>query len=454
MLRFFSFPLLLLLVLVSTAWAADDSEADRALRRGISRSGRNDYEGALADFNKVMELKPDHADAYLQRGIVLRKQNKLSAALDDFNKANELDPKLDIWLERGFAYYNLGRFAEAIADETKYLELDPQDASRWNRRGESHDAAGNLLAALADYDKSISLNSKLAIAQFNRGAVNRKLGNVKAALEDFSRAIELNSNHSDAWNCRSLVKVWQGDYEGALVDINQAITVDPKVFALYANRYVNHLLLGHAEAAQKDYDEYLRLRPGSEQYLQNLAKSYFPILKQNPTPKTAQEFLTRGNAFYSATPTFFVLAAADYRRAAELDDFNPDAPYSLGCALNQLGYADAALAAFQKCLEADDRHFLAYESMGEIYRMKLNKFDEAVEAHSQALKIKSDHISALAGRGAAHLSRKDFRAAIKDFDKTLEMDPKYIFSLTYRGESHFKLGQLDKALADLGTRIK
>src|SRR5947207_13786226 len=78
---------ILVLLFFGVAPAADDAGADRALRRGISRYGRSDYDGALSDFNKAIELKPELADAYLQRGKVLHAQGKYTEALADFNKA-------------------------------------------------------------------------------------------------------------------------------------------------------------------------------------------------------------------------------------------------------------------------------------------------------------------------------------------------------------------------------
>jgi tetratricopeptide (TPR) repeat protein len=212
------------------------------------------------------------------------------------------------------------------------------------------------------------------------------------------------------------------------------------------------LLMGQDESAQKDYDEYLKLRPGSERYLEDLAKTYVPVLKQNPSPKTAQEFLTRGNALYNAT--YYTLAAADYSRAAELDEFNPDAFYNLGTAFKQLNYADAALYACRRCLEADDRYFEAYERIGDISRMKFDKYDDAVEAYSNAIKIKPDLMTAWAGRGGAHMLLEKYPEAIKDFDKALELDATNVYSWTFRGQSYFKMGQVDKALADLDKALE
>lgn len=71
------------------------------------RCQRGDYEGALSDFSKALELEPDYIKALNNRGILLATVfNNFQAAHADFTKILTLDPaNSNAWLGRGTAYF-------------------------------------------------------------------------------------------------------------------------------------------------------------------------------------------------------------------------------------------------------------------------------------------------------------------------------------------------------------
>src|SRR5947199_317623 len=75
-------------------------------------------------------------------------------------------------------------------------------------------------------------------------------------------------------------------------------------------------------------------------------KNFLPIFQKYQHPKTAQDFYTRGKALYDAA--YYQNAEFDLQRSIELDDFNPDAYYWLGKALEANGCYDAAIEQFKK----------------------------------------------------------------------------------------------------------
>ena len=85
---------------------------------------KGDLDGAIADYTKAIELKPDDAGAYNNRGNA--KQTK-------------------------------GDLDGAIADYTKAIELKPDDAGAYCNRAAWRKAKGDLGGALADYNKAIEL---------------------------------------------------------------------------------------------------------------------------------------------------------------------------------------------------------------------------------------------------------------------------------------------------------
>ena len=62
--------------------------------RGVSKFKLEDYEGAIADYYKALEINPNFADAYYNRGVSkLKLKNQKESACLDLNKATELGSK-------------------------------------------------------------------------------------------------------------------------------------------------------------------------------------------------------------------------------------------------------------------------------------------------------------------------------------------------------------------------
>jgi len=65
-------------------------------------------------------------------------EENFQAAIDDFTRIIELDPEHTlVWNGRGLALHNLKRFEEALEAYTRATELDPKDAKAWHNRGDA-----------------------------------------------------------------------------------------------------------------------------------------------------------------------------------------------------------------------------------------------------------------------------------------------------------------------------
>ena len=60
--------------------------------RGVTKHDLGDLTGALLNYNRAIELKPDYASAFNNRGNVKYKLGNLNGALLDYNRALELKP--------------------------------------------------------------------------------------------------------------------------------------------------------------------------------------------------------------------------------------------------------------------------------------------------------------------------------------------------------------------------
>ena len=63
------------------------------------RKGKGDSAGALADYDRAIELDPDDPLAYFNRGVLKREMGAKEGALADFTQASAIDPDLEILLK-------------------------------------------------------------------------------------------------------------------------------------------------------------------------------------------------------------------------------------------------------------------------------------------------------------------------------------------------------------------
>ena len=94
-------------------------------KRADLNLGKGEYTLALADYDKVVELKSDEAVAFLNRGKTHYNLNAFDKAGADYEKAIELDPKgSKAYFNRGVLFERLGNYEKAIVDYQKVVELD------------------------------------------------------------------------------------------------------------------------------------------------------------------------------------------------------------------------------------------------------------------------------------------------------------------------------------------
>jgi tetratricopeptide (TPR) repeat protein/V8-like Glu-specific endopeptidase len=214
--------------------------ADDYFLSAYQKSEKNDFRGALTDYNLAISLNPKYSAAYNNRGNLKGDLNDPQGALADYDQAISLNP------QNALAYNNRGVLKKqklnnpqgALTDYNLAISLNPKYADAYNNRGNLKDDLNDLQGALADYNRAISLNPKFASAYYNRGILKKeKLNDPQGALADYDQAISLNPKYADAYNNRGNLKYQKlNDPQGALADYDRAISLNPKIANAYYNR--------------------------------------------------------------------------------------------------------------------------------------------------------------------------------------------------------------------------
>jgi len=213
----------LFLVAVSVFVYRNKTDKDAAiyLNSGRAKLANGDLDGALADFNKSIELKPDDAAAYGDLGFLKQSKGDLDGALADLNKAIKFKPNYaGAYLSRGFVKRFKGDLDGALVDFNKAIEIAP------NSTDNDVTQNGDPSRALADFD---------AMVYVNRGEVKQLKGDLDGALVDFNKGIELNPSnpkYAITYANRGAMKYVRGDTNGAKADFEKAIALNPAMLQL------------------------------------------------------------------------------------------------------------------------------------------------------------------------------------------------------------------------------
>ena len=96
------------------------------------------YDNAIADYSKIVELKPDKADSYYDRGKIYVQTKNYKKAIADFDKAIEMDPEnIKFYMTRGNCYQTMGEKKKAKADFAKVKKLEDKIRKDFNKRKKS-----------------------------------------------------------------------------------------------------------------------------------------------------------------------------------------------------------------------------------------------------------------------------------------------------------------------------
>jgi tetratricopeptide (TPR) repeat protein len=285
-----------------------DREAEYVLlvNRGGVRTLHRDYDRAIADLGKAIEMNGDLFHAHWALASALHAREQARFLLQQSGRllaATPLGP-LPLLLPPP-------KHAEALAQLDRAIARKPELASLYYSRGQLRVERGEAPAALKDFEKVIRLygdatltfreKGELADAYLERGRHLYRLNDYDKALQAFEKAQRLRPGlkyvhlsragaltklrqHADAvraydtyllsggnplphvFEGRGLCRLKLEDHQGAIADFTKALGLQPPSedrARLHVQRGWSHLRRRNVEAAEKDFEQALDLVPRS-----------------------------------------------------------------------------------------------------------------------------------------------------------------------------------------------
>jgi len=206
-------------------------EASAYNERGIAKGDKGDFDGAVADYTRAIELDPKFTEAYYNRGLAKKHKGDLDGAIADYNRVIEINPNnpkyARAYCDRGVAKRKKGDLDGAINDYNRTIELDPKYAIAYANRGNAEDEKGNLDGAIVDYTRAIQLNPKFTGAYNNRAETHAKKKQYDAAIKDTQKAIELDPKNGDYYLSLAWYQLFNRKPREAIVTSLKALKLSP-----------------------------------------------------------------------------------------------------------------------------------------------------------------------------------------------------------------------------------
>jgi Trypsin-like peptidase domain/Tetratricopeptide repeat len=175
------------LVPVSSAITADDFFITAG-----NKSQKGDYQGAIADYDRVLAMNPNFEEVYFRRGIARSLLKNWQGAEADYTRAIEIEPGYsEAYLHRGNMRNILRNWRGAKADFDVAIGLRHNVGSAYVGRGIALCELNNCQSGIKDYDLAISIDRSSAEAYQHRGFAYHKLGDRQGAIANYITAADL-----------------------------------------------------------------------------------------------------------------------------------------------------------------------------------------------------------------------------------------------------------------------
>jgi len=136
--------------------------------------------------------------AYYNRGIVYYNSSDFEQAILDFTRAIELDPDNAVaYHDQGIAYQASGNPAQAMADYTKATELDPNNANYWDSLCWFGSLSGHAADVVYACEQAVELAPDDGWIRDGRGVARALTGDYDGAIEDFRFYVEWSQEHDE-----------------------------------------------------------------------------------------------------------------------------------------------------------------------------------------------------------------------------------------------------------------
>ncbi|VBB43409.1 Tetratricopeptide TPR_1 repeat-containing protein [uncultured Paludibacter sp.] len=399
--------------------------------RALLKMQKKDEKGALEDYNNAIKRKSTFVGDYINRGILNVQQNNFKQALSDYNDAIKYDSKNVLaYYNRGLLRANLGDNNNAIGDLSKVVEMDTTNYEARLQKAYLELKVGDLNGAIKDFNVILKKYPFFVPAYYGIAEAKKKGGHKREAEQYRYLGFQIENNKDYYKRKQTIIaknqmakeaqKLKSQDNEINIFDKFSADLSDTKeIENKYGSGLRGNIQNTYVEVTnEKNFvlsyyskeDEIRRTNtyyPAISQYNSEKRLPLSLKITNNEIALTAElinthfEEINKLSAKISDEPNNFDLYFARAMEFALVQDFN------------------SAIEDLNKTIQLKNNFSAAYFTRANL-RYKLIEYQNNTQTKSE--QKSTNNLS------ATDKYKIDFELIMRDYDKTIELNPDFSFA--------------------------
>ncbi len=220
--------LVILLIMLSLVGCSNEQHY---LELGNKKYDSEEYDTAISNYNRAVEINPKNPAAYYLRGLAHYKKGEKQQAIIDISESIQLSGGFKrAYINRGVILNEVGRFNDALNDYESALSLKPGDLEIRTLRAYTLFKKGDYKAADREYTDLILEDPDNSKLYRGRADARYQIHSYGGAISDYSKALEISPN--DRYILNNLAWLYATSYDDKYRDGRLAIKLAKRSLAL------------------------------------------------------------------------------------------------------------------------------------------------------------------------------------------------------------------------------
>lgn len=436
------------------------------VRRGYALAKMERHEDAVLAFDKALEMGHKDIDVLEAKKRSLMALARLDEVIKVCERITRLDPKnAEAYVDLGLAYFRLEDYKKAVTAYDQGLLASPDDTRVLDLKKVALIASKDWEKVVRVCEEIISIDPTNKASLVDMAGALEALGRAEQAVDLLQRAVAMDPDDKNLLLRLGLILTAAGKYQEAVQTFDTAWRLDCTDHAILDNKGRALLFLGKYQEALHDFDVCIEANPANPRFFADRGRALASLERFQEAiaafdqatsldQSYAEAWKFKGNAYYKLGD--FNRAVISFSRAIDLGMEDGQTLRMKGRALENMGrkeearqiytraslvnpndalvwerlalieeqddYIDNAFSAIDKASTLDPGNARLWMERAAISE-KLGKDEDTLKSYDCVLGININDAIAWNGKGMVLLRMHNYDAAVRAFDKALELDP-------------------------------